>query len=62
MLLSEEVQKWHGGSTYKVEIRDRGNEKEIFFFRSAGKKTEKSFLLQIKTVQTAWLIGSLHSV
>lgn len=52
MLLSEEVQKWHGGSTYKVET-ETGAMKGNIFLQIRRKKTEKSFLLQIKTVQTA---------
>ena len=61
MLLSEEVQKWHGGSTYKVET-ETGAMKGNIFLQIRRKKDGKIISFANKNSADRLLIGSLHSV
>ena len=61
MLLSEEVQKWHGGSTYKVET-ETGAMKGNIFLQIRRKKDGKIISFANKNSADRLLIGSLHCV
>ena len=61
MLLSEEVQKWHGGSTYIVET-ETGAMKGNIFLQIRRKKDGKIISFANKNSADRLLIGSLHSV
>ena len=61
MLLSEEVQKWHGGSTYKVDT-ETGAMKGNIFLQIRRKKDGKIISFANKNSADRLLIGGLHCV
>lgn len=60
MLLSEEVQKWHGGSTYKVETETGARNGNIFLQIQQKKERKNHFNFANKNSADRLLIGSLH--